>query len=597
MQNNEKTKIKKERLINVLRLSAKLKNYRGEMAGAVVCGVGHQLSLVGVSVIGAWIVGLAIDGTLLEKLPLALGLLAGAAAARILFYFLEMWLSHDVAFKVLADFRILLFQAIERVSPAILLNMRSGQLVSTLMGDVELLEWFFAHSFGSVLVAVIVPVILMICMGLVSPVFPLLMLIFLCIIVYIPLAMRKKADYQGKLVRGQLGEANAVTMEGIQGMKEILSLNFRGRYWKKNEKYMDRLYQSQWIYGKRLGTEGAVLQAALGCSMLCVTVAAARFVAQGRLDAALYPVLVVLAGMTLGPVVEICSTARNFGLIFAAADRVYQVLEAKPQVEDTGRDIDTRCLEPEIRFKQVCFRYGKDLDLAVENVSFTVFPGETVALVGQSGAGKSTCIQLLLRYWDPEAGEITIGGKDIKSISLKSLYDLTSVVLQDVYLFRESIRENIRLGRQDATDEEVEQAAKMALAHGFIMDLPKGYDTVAGEGGAKLSGGQRQRIAIARAFLKNSPVLIMDEAVSNLDTENEKEIQQSIQNSSRNRTTFLVAHRLSTIRSADKIVVLQRGKVVQVGTYSDLIKEEGCFKDLIAAYIKTQSTGRRERKC
>ena len=166
-------------------------------------------------------------------------------------------------------------------------------------------------------------------------------------------------------------------------------------------------------------------------------------------------------------------------------------------------------------------------------------------------------MNLLLRYWDVKEGSIKIGGCDLRDMTLKNLRELTSVVLQDVYLFRDTIRENIRLGKPEATDDEVEQAARMALAHEFIMELPKGYDTIAGESGLKLSGGQRQRIAIARALLKSSPILILDEAVSNLDTENEKEIQESIRISSSRKTTIIVAHRLSTIRSADKIVVLK----------------------------------------
>ena len=202
-----------------------------------------------------------------------------------------------------------------------------------------------------------------------------------------------------------------------------------------------------------------------------------------------------------------------------------------------------------------------------------------MALVGHSGAGKSTCVQLLLRHWDPQEGRICIGGRDLREMKLANLHQMISVVLQDVYLFRETIRENIRLGRWDATDEEVETAARLALAHDFIRELPQGYDTVAGEAGAKLSGGQRQRIAIARALLKNAPIMILDEAVSNLDTENEKEIQESIRASSQNRTTLIVAHRLSTIRSAHRIVLLEQGQVIGIGTFEELkdliIREEG----------------------
>lgn len=580
--------VDKTRIQNVFRLSKRLRPYRLRIAGAVVTGIGHQLSIVGISAICAYLVGLAIEGKLLEHIPYMFGVLAAVVAARVFFYFMEMWLAHDVAFKVLADFRVKLLDAIERVSPAILLNMRSGQLASTLMSDVELLEWFFAHTFGSILVAVIAPLVLMIYLGTIYPLLPVILIFFLIISIGVPVLMKKKADSQGKQVREQLGDANAVTMEGIQGMKEILSLNYLGAYQKKNEDYMSRFYDSQLQYGKRLGTEGALLQGVLGVSMLTVTAVAAWLVLQGEIAFSWYPVVVMLSGMVLGPVIEVCNTARNFGLIFAAADRVYRVLEAVPQVEDTGKDIDIREIEPSVTFCHVSFRYGDELEDAVNDISFKIEPGKTVAFVGSSGAGKSTCMNLLLRYWDVGRGDIMIGNKNLREISLDSLHNLTTVVLQDVYLFRESIRENIRLGKPEAADEEVEAAAKKALAHDFIMDLPMGYDTVAGESGLKLSGGQRQRIAIARALLKDSPILILDEAVSNLDTENEKEIQESIRISSAAKTTLIVAHRLSTIRSADKIIVLQRGHVIQHGTYEELSVQSGFFRDLIATQYEKE---------
>ena len=583
MKNSRFKQTEVTRIQNVFRLSGRLKTYSRRIAGAIFCGIGHQLSTVAVSAIGAYLVGLAIEGTLPEKIKETVILLSVAIVAKIIFYFLEMWFAHDVAFKVLADFRVQLLAAIERVSPAILLNMRSGQLASTLMSDVELLEWFFAHSFGSIIVAVIAPLILLICLGRIHPLLPLLLVIFLCVLVVIPVWMKKQADRQGREVREQLGDANAVTMEGIQGMKEILSLNYRTAYKKKNEAYMSRFYGSQLAYGKRLGTEGALLQAVLGIAMLSVTAVAAGMVLKGQIAASWYPVVVILAGTILGPVVEVCNTARNFGLIFAAADRVYRVLEAKAQVEDRGQEHMVSKINPAIAFEHVSFRYRPDLPDAVRDISFTVEPGQTVALVGFSGAGKSTCMNLLMRYWDVDQGAVKISDVDLRDMTLENLHQLTSVVLQDVYLFRDTIRENIRLGKPDATDEEVEQAARRALAHEFIMDLPKGYDTVAGESGMKLSGGQRQRIAIARAFLKKAPILILDEAVSNLDTENEKEIQESIRNSGQMCTTVIVAHRLSTIRSADKIVVLKEGRVEQIGTYEVLASQNGFFKELISS--------------
>lgn len=560
-----KKKSSGSRIRNVIRLSLCMKPYGLRVIAAIISGVLNQLSMVGLAVTGALIVTWALDGSLLSRSRMAITLSVLSMVLRILFYVAEMWICHDVAFKVLADFRIRLFASIERVSPSILLNMRSGQLASTLMGDVELLEWFFAHTFGSVIVAVIAPTILLAILGFILPVLIPVLLVFVALAVWIPLILKKHADEQGAEVRENLGVANAVTIEGVQGMKEILTLNFRKAYETKHSNYMNRLYDSQVRYSRRLGTEGALLQLVAGLSGIVSAIIAAlytNYMGNEGMHPAMYTVIVVLAGSIIGPVIDVCNTARNFGLIFGAADRVYRVIEAEPPVTDSGEDMDVSSLVPEIAFNHVDFRYGKELPLAVSDVTFQVHPGETVALVGASGAGKSTCLSLLLRYWDPESGSVSIGGQNLKDMSIATLNQMVSTVLQDVYLFRISLRENIRLGRLDATDEEVEEAAKQALAHEFIMELPNGYDTVAGEAGTKLSGGQRQRIAIARAFLKDAPILILDEAVSNLDTENEWKIRESIRNGSKNRTTLIVAHRPSTIQLADRVVHIKDGQVV-----------------------------------
>lgn len=572
---------KNTRLKNVIRLSGKLKRYRFRMAAAVFSGVAHQLSIAAVSVVGAWTVGLALDGRLLEELHQVIAVTVAAILARILFYALEMWICHDVAFKVLADFRIQLFDSIERVSPAILLNMRSGQLASTLMSDVEIMEWFFAHTFGSILVAIITPAILLVVLWQILPILDFVIAFFAVLAIVIPLWMKKRADEQGREVRNALADANAVTLEGVQGLKEILTLNYREKYEEKNKKYLDNMYKKQFMYSKRLGTEGAFLQIVLGLSGLTSALIAAWFVGSDAMNTSLYTVIVVLAGTILGPIIDVCNTARNFGLIFAAADRIYRVLEAEPPIRDQGKEIDINTLVPDITFEHVSFRYRQDLEPAVSDISFRIKKGENVAIVGASGAGKSTCMQLLLRNWDPEEGKILIGGKDIREISLKCLNELYSVVLQDVYLFQISIMENIRLGRADATDEEVVDAARKAFAHDFIVELPQGYETVAGEGGVKLSGGQRQRIAIARAFLKNSPIFILDEAVSNLDTENERKIHESIRESAEGCTTVMIAHRISTIRSADRIICLDRGKVMEMGGFDELMEKGGYLKKLL----------------
>ena len=568
------------RLKNVIRLSKRLKKYRLRMVAAIAAGVGNQLSMVAASVLGAWTVGLAIDGKLMQELNYVITATIAVIIIRIVFYVLEMWICHDVAFKVLADFRIQLFDSIERVSPAILLNMRSGQLASTLMGDVEIMEWFFAHTFGSVLVAIITPVILMIILWQILPILDLVMLLFAVTAVIIPIWMKKKADVQGREVREALADANAVTLEGVQGLKEILTLNYRTGYEEKNRAYLEHMYKKQFSYSKRLGTEGMLLQMVLGVSGLVAALIAAWYVGKDGMAVSMYTVIVVLSAMILGPVIEVCNTARNFGLIFAAADRIYRVLEAKPLVQDSGNDINTKDLTPEICFENVSFRYREDLEAAVEDISFRIQPGEHIAIAGASGAGKTTCIQLLLRNWDPEKGCIRIGGKDIRDISRKNLRSSYGMVLQETWLRNTTVRENIAFGKPDATDEEIENAAKASYAHNFIKRLPKGYDTVIGEDGGSLSQGQKQLLCIARVMLCLPPMLILDEATSSIDTRTEVKIQDAFSKMMEGRTTFIVAHRLSTIKEADVILVMKDGKIIEQGNHEELLEKRGFYYKL-----------------
>ncbi|MFC7107019.1 ABC transporter ATP-binding protein [Nonomuraea rubra] len=242
-------------------------------------------------------------------------------------------------------------------------------------------------------------------------------------------------------------------------------------------------------------------------------------------------------------------------------------------------------MEPRVRFDDVRFRYAPDLPEAITGVTLDLAPGETLALVGHSGAGKSTCASLLMRMWDVTAGAITIGGHDVRDFPQEDLRRLITLVPQDVYLFNIPLRDNIRLGRPNATDDEVETAARAAHAHDFITALPDGYDTLPGELGARLSGGQRQRIAIARALLKDAPILIMDEAVSNLDAESEQEVAAAMTAARHDRTTLIIAHRLSTIRTADRIIVLDGGGVAETGTHAELIDRDGAYTRLLATQL------------
>lgn len=575
-------------MTNMLSLVKTVKAHYFKMGLAAFSGVIKHLSTIGTAALGAYIVGLAAQGRLLDVAGMLFMILGILVVVTAVAYFGESFTAHVVAYRILVEFRIRLYAAVEKVSPAILLNMRSGQLASTLMSDVEVLEWFFAHTLSNVFVMVIVDAIILTYLGTLHWLLALIILFFQVITIIIPFILKKKADEQGKLVRDSLADANAVTVEGVHGMKEILTLNYKDRYRDKNERYMQRLYKAQLAYGKRLGAEGSLMEIAVGLTMLTVTLATIFMVFGNLLPFELYTTIVVLSVLCFNPIIEISSMARNFGMITAAADRVYRVLDTEPLVTDHGRHIDTDRLDKDVSFGHVSFRYRADQNNAVEDINFQIKKGETLALVGHSGAGKTTCANLLLRYWDVDKGSIKIGGTDLREMSLSNIRSLTSAVLQDVYLFNIPIKENIRFGNVGASDEEVISAAKKACAHEFITSLPDGYDTNVGERGTSLSGGQRQRIAIARAILKNSPILILDEAVSNLDTENEREIQSALKELSRDRTTLVVAHRLSTIMAADKIIVMDKGKIVQAGTHAELIRQDGLYRTLVKAQLEEE---------
>jgi ATP-binding cassette subfamily C protein CydC len=315
---------------------------------------------------------------------------------------------------------------------------------------------------------------------------------------------------------------------------------------------------------------------------LAVLLTGASLVAAGTVNRYQLPLILVMAFAAFLPVMNVAVVARNLNQVAAAARRYFEVVD-EPVLVLEHTSTSPGPVPPVIEFDAVTFAYHLDEPPVLQELSFQIQPGETVALVGPSGAGKSTCVSLLLRFWDPYKGAIRLGGVDLRDFPLDDLRRRIAIVQQDNYLFNTSIRENVRIGKPDATDDEIEAAARAANIHEFIIGLPDGYDTMVGERGAKLSGGQRQRLALARAFLKNAPILVLDEATSNLDSENERLIKAAVARLMTGRTTLVIAHRLSTILSADRVVMIDHGQVVASGRHADLVTADGPYAQLIAA--------------
>jgi ABC-type multidrug transport system fused ATPase/permease subunit len=557
-----------------------MKPYHLEMIVTIAVTFLKHTATISAAGIAAYMVSLAMQGALQPQFNTLFLILCVTIVAKALMYYGEMWFGHNVAYKVLKDFRISLYDKIERIAPAYILEKHSGQIGTALMADVELLEWFLAHTFGSAIASFFVSLAILGALFYIHPVIAFVMLPFAVLAAATPFVFRKKADLQGREAREKLSRAASVTIEGIHGLRDLLTLNFLERYKERNRAAMRDLYDAHIAYSRRQGTETMLMHILTGVFTVIIMALAAYFVSAQKIDFVFYPVIVLLSALLFSPITEVCGVARNLGMVFAAADRIQTVFDVTPVVKDAPLAIPAiPAIEPirgNIQFSNVSFRYNKNLDNVLENMSWSAEAGKITALAGHSGAGKSTCINLILRYWDVDAGRISIDGIDIRSIPLEKLHEMTCAVLQDVYLFNVSIRENIKLGNQNASDKEVVEAAKKAYADEFITGLPDGYDTVTGERGIRLSGGQRQRIAIARAILKNAPLLLLDEAVSSLDSESERYIRKALREQLADRTILLVAHRLSTIVSADKLVMINKGHVVKTGTYQELTTWEGC---------------------
>jgi ABC-type multidrug transport system fused ATPase/permease subunit len=542
----------------------------------------HGCAIAG-GALGAYMLAWAFSGASIPTLLPLLGMAIAAVVGRAVMAWAEMWFVHVAAYRILADWRGQIFWALERLAPSYLLERRTGDLAATTMADAEKLEWFYAHIVGACIVATIVTIGVLVALALIHWALAAALLPFVALVVIVPFQLRRRAARQGRIVTERLGEINAEAVDSVQGLREIVAFGREAEQLHRLGRHNRDFVQAQLAYGSRAGLEGAATNTLTALAMLGVLIVAVLLVVDGALPLLWLPVSIVLAASVWQPITDSTDMLRNFGVINACAERLFAVLNTPPLVRDRTPAAPAGPIVPHVRFVDVTFRYRPQLPDALDRVTFDIAPGETVALVGHSGAGKSTCTHLLLRFWDVGHGAITIGDYDLRDFPQRALRDLIALVPQDIYLFNTSVRENIRFGKTDATPEEVEHAARMALAHDFITALPDGYDTLVGERGAQLSGGQRQRIAIARALLKDAPILVMDEAVSNLDTENEQALQTAMARLRAGRTTLIIAHRLSTIRSADRIVALAGGRVAESGTHAELLARSDVYARLIAA--------------
>lgn len=497
-------------------------------------------------------------------------------------YFITYY-GHLMGTYIERDMRNEIFSHYQKLSFAFYDNQKVGHLLSRITSDLFEISELLHHGPEDIIISVIkltgALVILcringkmaLICFGVV--------LVMLCY----ALVYNKKMKTAFKENRARIADINSQIEDSLAGIRVVKSFGNEKREMEKFSQGNERFVFSKRRTYRYMAGYHAGMDAFTTLITVAALVSGAYFLTNGSLNTTdLVTFLLYISNFT-EPVTKLVNFTEQFQNGYSGYDRFLEMMSIAPDIEDAKDAVSLDRVEGDIRFQEVSFHYGDNLEEVLSHVNLEVKPGEYVALVGTSGAGKTTLCSLIPRFYDVSAGTIYLDGKDIRKIKLKDLRKQIGIVQQDVYLFAGSIMENIRYGKPDATDEEVIRAAKAANAHGFIMEMPEDYDTDIGQRGVKLSGGQKQRLSIARAFLKNPPILIFDEATSALDNESEKVVQESLEKLSKDRTTFVIAHRLSTIRNARRILVLTEEGIAEEGTHQELMEKNGVYARLCRA--------------
>jgi thiol reductant ABC exporter CydC subunit len=564
-----------------------IKPWRRAFAVVVASGIGRVAAFIGVGIVGALAVAAVKTGAPFTGLLVLLALLAPVAGV---LHWIESWLAHDIAYRLLAEMRIALYRKLDALAPAYLVRRRSGDLIALASQDIETIEYFFAHTVAPALVAILVPSAVLLTLAVVAWPIALALLPFVLYAGLAPVLMRARIDRLGAEAREALGLLGAYVTETIQGLSDLVAFQAVGR---RRQGFMASVVAYQQVRLRLLtdlSSQTAQLEITTGLGGLAVAVVGAMLVADGQLAATTLPLLILLALASFLPISEIAQVSRQLADTIASTRRLYAVHHEEPAVGDGPQRPPAPAGGSAVRFENVGFAYPGARRPALEEISLDIPAGATVAIVGPSGAGKTTLANLLLRFWDPATGHILIDGVDLRDFELDHLRGRISLVSQDTYLFNDSLRANVALARPEADEAEIGRALEQAALADFVESLPEGLDTRVGERGVQLSGGQRQRVAIARAFLKNAPTLILDEATSHLDAVSEAQVRGALDTLMRDRTTIVIAHRLSTVRNSDLLVVLDRGRLVELGTHSELLFRNGLY----ARLIRRQFGGARE---
>ena len=514
-------------------------------------------------------------------LVLALVLLA-IYLLRVLFRFLSSYLPHKAAWNLVQDLRMAIYNRIQSFSLSFFHRRQTGDLMSRVVNDTATFEQLYAHVIPDTVTNAVTLIGVVIILFSINPTLALLTCIPVPFILFSGWVLMKKVRPRFRQMQKSLAGLNSQLQDNISGIREIQAFGQQeqesGRVGEKAGEYTRAMLAALKLNAifhpsvELLTSLGTVI--VVGCGGLLAF--------HARLNAEEVVAFLLYLTLFYAPITGLAQLIENVQHSLAGAERVIEILDTTSEVTDTSGAIELLPIQGHICFENVGFRYLDEAPV-LEDISFDVKPGQTLALVGPTGVGKTTVIQLIARFYDPRAGRITIDGYNLRDITQNSLRNQMSMVLQDTFLFNGTITQNIAYARPSASPEEIEDAAKIAGIYDDIMEMPDKFNTETGERGIRLSGGQKQRLSIARAVLRDAPVLLLDEATASVDMQTEAHIQAAIAKMQGSRTIIAIAHRLSTIRSADLILVFKDGRIVQRGTHSQLLQEPGVYRDMYQA--------------
>jgi ATP-binding cassette subfamily C protein CydC len=564
-----------------LRLIRFLWPYKWRVALAILLGVAMVASNVGLLAVAAYVISAAAIVSYLSMLAIPVYLVRLFSVSRAGSRYAERLLSHDVTFKLLARLRAWFYASLEPLAPARLLRYRSGDLLSRIVKDVEELENIYLRSFSPVAVALAVSLLAGLIFYIFSPQMALVALSFLLVTgVGVPLLVRALSRGLGRRQLELRAESSAQILDGVQGVRDIVAFGREDDESGEFAALQRKLDRTQERMALITGLQNSLTDLMMNLALVAVLVLAVPLVAAGGMNGVY---LAFLALVMLGSFEAVAPLGTAFQFLdrsLGAGERLFEVVDAEPEVADPPEPHPPPT-DDKLDFDGVSFSYEEDGPHALEDITFSLRTGGRLAVVGPSGSGKSTLVSLILRYWDPGAGEVRLGDHGVGEYAQEDLRARIGVVSQNTHVFNSTLRENLLLADPEATDERLERVLEAAQLGGLLARLPDGLDGHVGEQGSRLSGGERQRLAVARALLKDAPLLVLDEATANLDTITERELMVTIRALMRGRTTITVTHRLVALEEVDEILVLDKGRIVERGTHEELAHSDGLYRRML----------------